>query len=104
MIPVLGLKRALFALAALSACIGAAAQDYPVRPVRMIYVFNGGGASDVLARVAAQKLGENLGQQVIVESKPGAGGLIGTREALRATPLGYTILFSTTSLIGNLHA
>ena len=106
MIPVLGLKNAFLSLAAASvlACGSAAAQDFPVRPVRMIYFYTGGGASDVLARVAAQKLGENLGQQVLVESKPGAGGLIGIREALRSTPLGYTILFSTTSLIGNLHA
>jgi tripartite-type tricarboxylate transporter receptor subunit TctC len=92
-------------MAVLLASISSAqAQDYPVRPVRMVYVYTGGGVSDLLARVAAQKLGENLGQPVIVESKPGAGGLIGTRDALRAQPLGYSILFSTTSLIGNLHA
>lgn len=79
-------------------------QDYPVRPVRMVYVFSGGGASDVMARVAAQKLGEQLGQQVLVENKPGAGGLIGTRDVLQSRPLGYSILFSTAGLIGNLHA
>jgi tripartite-type tricarboxylate transporter receptor subunit TctC len=82
----------------------ASAQEFPTRPVRMIYVFTGGGVSDLLARVTAQKLGEQLGQTVIVENKPGAGGLIGTRETLRSQPLGYTLLFSTSGLVGNLHA
>lgn len=104
MLSVRVLIHAVTAILAMAACFSAAAQDYPVRPVRMIYFYTGGGVSDLLARVAAQKLGENLGQTVIVESKPGAGGLIGIREALRSQPLGYTILFSTTSLIGNLHA
>lgn len=82
----------------------AQAQAFPVRPLRLIYVFTGGGVSDLLARVTAQKMGEALGQPVVVENKPGAGGLIGTREVLRAQPPGYTLLFATTGLVGNLHA
>ena len=80
------------------------AQDYPVRPVRLVYVYEGTGVSTVMARVAATKLGEQLGQPVVFDVKPGAGGLIGTRDVLRAQPLGYSLLFSTPSLIGNLHA
>ncbi len=80
------------------------AQDYPVRPVRLVYVYEGAGVSTIMARVAASKLSEQIGQPVVFDVKPGAGGLIGTRDVLRAQPLGYSLLFSTTSLIGNLHA
>ena len=95
---------AMAGIAAALSCTVVRAQNYPVRPVRMIYVYEGGGVSTVMARIAAQKLGEQIGQPVVFEAKPGAGGLIGTREALRSQPLGSTLLFSTTSLIGNLHA
>lgn len=83
------------ALALLAAAPGAAlAQGYPDRPVRMIVAFAPGGPTDVLARIVAEGLGKALGQQVVVENKAGAGGQIGTREAAKAKPDGYTILFA----------
>jgi tripartite-type tricarboxylate transporter receptor subunit TctC len=75
----------------------AQAQSYPARPVRLIVGFAAGGASDIVARLMAQWLSERLGQQVIVENRPGAGTNIGTESVLRATADGYTLLFATTA-------
>lgn len=69
----------------------ASAQSYPTRPVRVIVPFPPGGGSDFVGRFIAQKLGESLGQAVIVENKPGAGGNIGTVQGVRAPADGYTI-------------
>ncbi len=80
-------------LAALSLAGPAEAADgYPVRPVRLMVGFPAGGPTDVLARLIAQKLSERLGQQFVVENKPGAGSNIATEAALNAPPDGYTIL------------
>ena len=68
------------------------AQSYPSQPVRMIVGFPAGQAADSLARIVAQALSQRLGQQVIVENRPGAGGNIGTEAVVRAAPDGYTIL------------
>jgi tripartite-type tricarboxylate transporter receptor subunit TctC len=73
------------------------AQTYPVRPVRMIVAFPPAGATDILARVVAQKLSEPFRQQVVVDNRPGAGGTIGSRLVADAPPDGYTILVSTVS-------
>jgi tripartite-type tricarboxylate transporter receptor subunit TctC len=73
------------------------AQTYPVRPVRMIVAFPPAGATDILARVVAQKLSESFRQQVVVDNRPGAGGTIGSRLVADAPPDGYTILVSTVS-------
>jgi tripartite-type tricarboxylate transporter receptor subunit TctC len=73
------------------------AQNYPTKPVRMIVPFPPGGATDLLARVVAQKLAESLGHQVVVDNRPGAGGTIGSRLMLDAQPDGYTILTSSVS-------
>jgi tripartite-type tricarboxylate transporter receptor subunit TctC len=70
------------------------AQTYPARPVRMIVSFPAGNASDIVARLMAQSLSERLGQQFIVENRPGAGGSIGTEVVVRALPDGYTLLMS----------
>ncbi len=70
----------------------AAQQAYPVKPVRIISIFPPGGGNDLLSRTVAQKLSENLKQQVIVENRPGANGIIGTEAAARAAPDGYTIV------------
>ena len=75
----------------------ALAQTYPTKPVRMIVPLPPGGATDLLARVVAQKLSESLGHQVVVDNRPGAGGTIGSRLMLDAQPDGYTILTSTVS-------
>jgi tripartite-type tricarboxylate transporter receptor subunit TctC len=75
-----------------------AAQDYPSRPVRMVVPFPAGSASDFLARVLGQKLSEQWGQQVVVDNRPGAGGLIGGTVVARSSPDGYTI-----ALVGQPH-
>ena len=72
----------------------ALAQGYPERNIRMIVPYPAGGSTDILARTILQPLTEILGKPVIIDNKSGAGGIIGTTEAARATPDGYTIVFS----------
>ena len=79
----------------------AGAQGYPTRPVRMIVPFPPGGGTDILARIVAQKLGERLGQQVIVDNRPGAGTNIGMELAARAVPDGYTLLMASIGVAAN---
>lgn len=79
------------------AAAAAVAQDYPVKPVRVIVPFAPGGPNDVLGRIVAQKLSEQLGQQVIIDNRSGAGGGTGTMAVSVAPPDGYTLLFSGTS-------
>jgi len=73
-----------------------AAEDYPSRPVTLIVPFPAGGGVDTVGRTIAGKLSAALGQQVIVENRPGAGSVIGIRSAAKAAPDGYTILMGTT--------
>ena len=73
------------------------AQAYPTKPIRLIVPFPAGGATDLFARSLSQKLGERLGQSVVVDNKPGAGGTLGSDLAAKATADGYTLLLSTTS-------
>jgi tripartite-type tricarboxylate transporter receptor subunit TctC len=77
----------------------ASAQNYPNRPVRFIVPFPAGGVADGVARVVGQKLGDILGQQVVIENRPGASGTIGVGEAARASPDGYTLLLTTGDFI-----
>jgi tripartite-type tricarboxylate transporter receptor subunit TctC len=73
--------------------IGSAfALDYPTRPVRFIVGYPAGGSTDIVARLVGQKLSERLGQQFVIENKPGAGNNIGTETAVKADPDGYTVL------------
>jgi tripartite-type tricarboxylate transporter receptor subunit TctC len=72
-----------------------AAQSWPSKPIRLIVPFTPGGSQDVIGRLFAQKVGDALGQQVVVENKAGAGGQIATQEVARSTPDGYTLLLST---------
>jgi tripartite-type tricarboxylate transporter receptor subunit TctC len=73
------------------------AQAYPSKPIRMIVPFPAGGATDILARALSQKLGERLGQAVVVENRPGAGGTIGADAAAKAVADGYTLLLASSS-------
>jgi tripartite-type tricarboxylate transporter receptor subunit TctC len=80
---------------------GADAQPYPSKPVRVIVPFAPGGPTDVIARILAQKLSENLGQQFVVENRAGAGGNIGMAAVAKAAPDGYTVLVSSSSIVVN---
>ena len=88
-----------FVLALVSA-LGAPAfaEDYPGKPVTLIIPYPPGGGVDTVGRVIAAKLTSALGQQVVVENRPGAGSVIGTRAAAKAPPDGYTLLMMTTGL------
>ena len=76
----------------------AAAEDYPARAITLIVPFPAGGGVDNVARVIAAKLAVNLGQQIIIENRPGAGAVIGTRAAAKAAPDGYTLVMLTTGI------
>jgi tripartite-type tricarboxylate transporter receptor subunit TctC len=88
---------------------GALALDYPTRSVRFVVGYPAGGATDILARLIGQRLSERLGQQFVIENKPGAGNNIGTETVVNADPDGYTVLlinpanFINTSLYANLN-
>lgn len=84
-----------------STIIGAAAQGYPVKPLRMLVAFAPGGNVDITARTVAPGLAEWLGQQVLVDNRPGAGGSIATNTAAKAPPDGYTILLASSSVMTN---
>ncbi|HEY7231212.1 MAG TPA: tripartite tricarboxylate transporter substrate binding protein [Pseudolabrys sp.] len=78
---------------------GAAAADYPTRPITLVVPFPPGGGVDTLARVVAQKLTDAFHQQVVVDNRPGGGGTIGTRAVVQAAPDGYTLLLGHTGTI-----
>ena len=96
------LKRSAAAVLALSG-VGSAraapspAVDYPTNPVRVIVPYPAGGAADVIARITAKYLTDQLGQQVFIDNRGGAGGTLGTEAAVRATPDGYTLVEHTIS-------
>lgn len=90
--------RAVAALA-IAVTAPAFAQNFPAKPARLIVPFPAGGGSDVIGRIMAQKLTERLGQQVVVDNRPGAGGSIGTEAAVRSAPDGYTMVLASTSEI-----
>src|SRR5436189_4756010 len=77
---------------------GAGADDYPSRPITLIVPFPPGGGVDTIARVMSAKLAVALGQQIIIENRPGAGAVIGTRAAAKAPPDGYTLVMFTTGV------
>ena len=74
---------------------GAFAQNYPVKPIRVMVGFTAGGAADVITRLLAQRLSEQLGQPAVVENRPGAGGAIATERVASSPPDGYTLLMMT---------
>src|SRR4051812_27311820 len=77
------------------------ASRFPAKPIRMIVPFPPGGSNDILGRFIAQKMSERLGQQTIVDNRPGADGIIGTELAARSPPDGYTILIISISYTMN---
>ena len=79
----------------------AAAESFPARPVRMIVPFPPGGGNDIVARIVASKLGETLGQPVVIDNRGGAGGTIGTELTAKAVPDGHTLLVNNISLAVN---
>jgi len=79
----------------LCACAMAVAQDFPTRPLRLIIGFAPGGSTDLVARVVAQKLSATIGQQVVVDNRPGANGMIGAELVAKAAPDGHTLLLSS---------
>jgi tripartite-type tricarboxylate transporter receptor subunit TctC len=85
----------LLAATAAAAPLAAAAQEYPTRPVRMLVGFAPGGGTDTTARAVAVKLGDRIGQQVVVDNRPGATGNIAAELTVNATPDGYTLLLGT---------
>jgi tripartite-type tricarboxylate transporter receptor subunit TctC len=86
------LRLASAATLALCALTGAQAQTYPNRPITVIIPFAGGSASDVVSRIMLDRMSKSMGQPIIVENKPGAGGNSGTLQSVRAAPDGYTLL------------
>ena len=87
----------LFTLTAL-ACLTAQAADWPAKPITLVVPFPPGGPTDMVARVLAQSVGEQLGQSVVVDNKPGANGNIGNAFVAKAAPDGYTVLYNTSSI------
>ena len=93
--------RVSFTLLALCAALPVAAQNYPAKAVRLVSPFPPGGSVDVVGRILAAKLTENLGQQVIVDNRSGASGIVGTEIVAKAPPDGYTLLINTLPLVTN---
>ena len=84
--------------------VAARAQTYPSRPITLIVPYPPGGGMDGMGRMVAQKLSPALGQQVVIENRPGAGSVIGTRAAAKAAPDGYTLVIMGTGVSLPVHA
>ena len=91
------MRRAAVVILGMAAAAVACAQNYPVKPIRLVSPYPPGGANDILARIVGQKLGESLGQQIVIENRGGATGNIGAEYVTKAAPDGYTILMGQAS-------
>ncbi len=97
-----GGMRAIAAIAAvIVGSVAAFAADYPTRPITLIVPYPAGGGNDVIARLVAAKMSASLGEPIVIENRGGAGSTIGTRDAARRPPDGYTLLIATSSLAIN---
>ena len=86
----IGLAVLFAALATIAAT--ATAQNYPTKPIRLLVPFGPGGVGDITARIAAQKMGEAMGQQIVIDNRPSAGGIVATELVAKSAPDGYTLL------------
>ena len=93
----------LAAMVFLLAPFTAVAQVYPVKPVRVVIPWPPGGSNDVVGRIVTQKLAEALGQQFVIDNRPGAAGSIGSDVVAKAPPDGYTLMVHSTTHVGNAH-
>src|SRR2546426_9614307 len=92
--------------AALAVALPCSAQQYPAKPILMLMPLQAGSAVDVMIRIVAQKMGADMGQQIVIENQPGAAGSIGAGRAKRAAPGGYpagVLTGSTLTMIPNIH-
>src|SRR6476646_7009628 len=87
-----------FALSLLTA-FAACAQGYPVRPVKVVVPYAAGGLPDTMARLVGQKMSDSMGQQLVVENRGGAGGIVGTTDVAKAAPDCYTLLVADVAQI-----
>src|SRR6266513_2097030 len=94
---IIGPIRFTACIAGIAFALGLHAQVYPSRPIRLIVPFPPGGSSDSVARVVVQKFSEGLGQPVVIENRPGVGGLLGSETVAKAAPDGYTLLLGSVS-------
>src|SRR5712671_438270 len=96
-----GLMAAGLAVAAATVALPAAAQSYPSKAIRLVSPFPPGGSVDVVGRLLAAKLSETMGQQMVVDNRSGASGMIGTEIVMNSAPDGYTLLINTIPFVSN---
>src|SRR5262249_155887 len=93
-------QRALQLMLFVSLCFSPAqAQDYPTRLITLVVPYAAGGGNDLFARIAAEKMSKTLGQQIVIENRPGAGGSTATRQVARSAPDGYTLVIGGTGTL-----